>query len=65
MTLPICPFDNLHIRILHEIFILIILALKVVAIEVVGGVVVVAVVELNVELIVVLVVACTYCLLVR
>jgi hypothetical protein len=46
MTLSICPFDNLYIYILLEIFNLMLLALQVVAIELVVGTIVIVVVEL-------------------
>ena len=63
MTLPICPFDNLYIHILPENFILMLLALQVVAIEEVVRVV--ALVVVNVTVVAVLIVAGTYCVLVN
>jgi len=54
MKLLVCPFDNLYVHILLEIFILMLLALEVVAI--VAVVVVIVVVVVNVAL----AVACTY-----
>ena len=59
MLLRICPFDNLYVHILIEIFVSMLLALEVVAIEVVVAVVVNAAVK------VLLVVMCTDYLLVR
>ena len=53
MTLLTCPFDSLYVYILLEIFISLLLALQVVAIEVVLGLV-------NVAVTVVLVVVRTY-----
>ena len=47
MTVVICPFDNLYIHVLLEIFILILFALQVVVVEVVVDIVVVLAVVVN------------------
>ena len=59
MTLLVCPFDDLYLHMLLEIFISILLTLQVVAI------VVVVVVVVNVAVTVVLEVVCTHYPLVR
>ena len=62
MTLLICPFDNLYVNILLEIFISMLLTLQVASIEVV---VVVILLVVNVTVTVVLAVVSTYCLLIE